>query len=994
MTDAPKHVSIEELLAQARWLERLARRLVLDPSEADDVVQDTWIAALHARPTSNSVRGWLAGIARKVVLQRGRGESARRQRERSVARPEATEAEVEANERAHAQKRLVDAVLALDEPYRSTVILHYFDHLEVAEVARRLGVSESTIRTRMSRAVSELRERCRRDGGESWALAFLPLVPSAWSSAAKLGAASSSAKAATAASAPWIGGALVALGWKLTVGAALAATLAWFLWPKSSGLDAPRSGDALHSLSAEAQLDRPAPAVELAHAANAEARTPIETPTAATAAPTSELATLDLHVHWGDDGKDAIGIGVSFFLWSAADPFTDCRFARTDSHGRVHVEDLTPGSVAIETDRSDGVQVTLNAGANDALELAIPDGFDLHGLVVDAEERPVADARIWLSQYFNYHTGQEVATSGPDGRFVVRDVGPARYVGARHARLGPSVLELLVPAKPGQQIETRLVLANDSAEITGLVRDEHGEPVAGAQVQIESASRFVRDADGHGRNAEIAPAITRTDEHGRFLVSGVAAQFATVVVRAAGFAPGIRAQRLAPGPTQLEFTLARMAVVHGLVVDAAGAPIGDAFIGCGEYGAVVSAQTRSRADGSFRLVGLPAGSVEVRIDAGAKGHLAQTFQLHAGDDVEWPARIVAKPGVRGRVIDAEGQPASGWMVAAISSGQIGLFLRSSSTDEAGRFELADWPAEADAIEVREAHALRGPPAAIVNDVRPGGGTDVVIRLDADAKRSAKLLGRVVDELGQPVEAAEVIWFCELTNTGFSEATDSAGRFQIGPIRPEHYYLQVRVKGYADGRVNGIALKANENHDVGDVRLARPGDIEVSLRLPAGFDIEQAKGYVAIRGPDNQQRNSILIEAGKGRLGGLEPGHYELTYMSDRMRADRVEVEVVTGQTCQVEFATSPGTTRMVSVELPTGRKNALVRIQARDAAGTLVSNEETTVRADRPILFSIPGLVVGTYTLDASTPDGLSAHATFEVLKLEPVGSIETLTLK
>ncbi len=59
--------------------------------------------------------------------------------------------------RAEAQRSVVDAVLALAEPYRSTVLLHYFEDLSSAEIARRLGIPDGTVRRRLKVAVDRLR---------------------------------------------------------------------------------------------------------------------------------------------------------------------------------------------------------------------------------------------------------------------------------------------------------------------------------------------------------------------------------------------------------------------------------------------------------------------------------------------------------------------------------------------------------------------------------------------------------------------------------------------------------------------------------------------------------------------------------------------------------------------------------------------------------------------------------------------------------------------
>ncbi len=972
MSARPDDGRLDELLAQAGWLDRLARRLVADPAEADEVVQETWVAALRDPSRAHSVRGWLAQIARNVVRQRGRAEGARRERERSVARGEASEAEAEALDRAQAQQKLLAAVLALDEPYRGVVILHYFDHLEVAEVGRRLSVPESTVRTRLSRAIAELRTRFEHKDGPNWALAFLPLAPP---------------KAALVA-APLIGGTLVASSWKIAVPLALAAALTWLAWPTQKGLDAPGGTPTRSAESAQLE-SRPA----LEQPTAAEPRAALDSASLPKAAASStDRATLDVHVTWADDRTDAGNIGLELWLAGADDPFHDRRFARTDAEGRAHFDELAPGHVNIETDRSDGA-CKLAPGEHATLELAIPDGIDVHGLVVDADDRPVAGARIWVSNYFNNANGSDAATSDAGGAFFLRDVGRARYIGARHERYGPSVLEFLQEANPGQRIETKLVLGRESAEVSGVVRDVSGRPIAGASVNLEARTRFERDADGRNQGFNTAPELARTDELGRFHLRGIALGPVQIVANAPGFAPGERSETLAAGKQQLEFTLARMAALHGRVVDAQGVALAGVTLGHGQYAGVASAVTSSRADGSYRLVGLPAGSVEVYVDGREKGTLRHTHELRAGDDLEWQVQLVAKPGVAGHVLDSAGKPAAGFMVGAIEPEHPGLFLRHTKTDAEGRFELTDWPPEASAIEVREDGAWVGLPAAEIDPVQPGSGEELRIQLAADALRSAYLAGRVLDENGKPVEAAEITPYVEASGQGQSLATDAEGRFRVGPLRPGRYYLEARVKGYAANSVRGIVLAAGESKDLADLRLELPGEIEVHVRLPADFDAEHAWGYVSLRAPDGDVRDSIEIKDGVGKLGGLAPGRYGLRFSCQWLRAEPTEVVVLARETAKVEFVALPGTERLVQISPPRDSQGKLVRVRVLDAAGKIVYEDEFRFRTSQPIVFSAPGLVVGSYTVEASTKDGRRASGTVEVRTLEPVNTMLELEL-
>ena len=79
-----KTPAIEDLLAHADWLRGLAARLV--GAEADDLVQDTWVAALRAPPrgSGDEARPWLARVLRNSAISRfRRAQGAQRGRARA-----------------------------------------------------------------------------------------------------------------------------------------------------------------------------------------------------------------------------------------------------------------------------------------------------------------------------------------------------------------------------------------------------------------------------------------------------------------------------------------------------------------------------------------------------------------------------------------------------------------------------------------------------------------------------------------------------------------------------------------------------------------------------------------------------------------------------------------------------------------------------------------------------------------------------------------------
>src|SRR5262245_25721297 len=148
----------DELLANVAWVREFAGALVADPNAADDVSQETLATALGRRPSSvRSLRGWLATVARNALRQWRRTEARRAVREERVAPAEAQPSTHELVERAAAQRAVVGAVLELVEPYRTTVLLRFFEGLSPAAIAARDGVPVATVYTRLSRALDKLR---------------------------------------------------------------------------------------------------------------------------------------------------------------------------------------------------------------------------------------------------------------------------------------------------------------------------------------------------------------------------------------------------------------------------------------------------------------------------------------------------------------------------------------------------------------------------------------------------------------------------------------------------------------------------------------------------------------------------------------------------------------------------------------------------------------------------------------------------------------------
>ena len=153
----------EELHAHAAFVRRLATSLVGNAADAEDLVQETWKAALERPPRRAGARPWLAHVTRNFARRHRRADSRRADRERDAARSERLPSVESRVSHEEMLQRVVDAVRALDEPYRSTVLARFYENLPPRLIARRDHVPVETVNTRLKRALVRLRATLERD---------------------------------------------------------------------------------------------------------------------------------------------------------------------------------------------------------------------------------------------------------------------------------------------------------------------------------------------------------------------------------------------------------------------------------------------------------------------------------------------------------------------------------------------------------------------------------------------------------------------------------------------------------------------------------------------------------------------------------------------------------------------------------------------------------------------------------------------------------------
>ena len=175
MSDAPRDARTDEQLVAALrrgdaaafdalylryrdFVVRLAHRLCGEPSDALDVLQDTFLYVLRKAPALElraRFTTFLFPVVRNLAL-------ARRKHRRRAAPAEAEPADAAAA--ATRREDLIDALGGLPEDQREAVLLRFVDGLSLAEVADVQQVPIGTVKSRLHQAIAALRTdpRARR----------------------------------------------------------------------------------------------------------------------------------------------------------------------------------------------------------------------------------------------------------------------------------------------------------------------------------------------------------------------------------------------------------------------------------------------------------------------------------------------------------------------------------------------------------------------------------------------------------------------------------------------------------------------------------------------------------------------------------------------------------------------------------------------------------------------------------------------------------------
>jgi len=149
----------------------VAVRIVRDPGDAEEVVQETWMQVWRNAATYDArrgtVAGWLLTLARSRALDRWRASAARaRAAQASEAEaPQPAPAPDPESSSAHAQlaARLTGALAALPADHRRVLELAYFGGMSQSQIADKLQAPLGTVKSWTRLGLLKLRELVPRE---------------------------------------------------------------------------------------------------------------------------------------------------------------------------------------------------------------------------------------------------------------------------------------------------------------------------------------------------------------------------------------------------------------------------------------------------------------------------------------------------------------------------------------------------------------------------------------------------------------------------------------------------------------------------------------------------------------------------------------------------------------------------------------------------------------------------------------------------------------
>lgn len=777
---------------------KVAIALCGDASAAEDVVQETFLAALQDLDQFDAgrpVMPWLVGILKHRAARSRRGVA----RRPDPVRLQATGSHAESDPSLPASlpaslaegtrgPELLAALEGLPEPYRAVALLRWRYGLAPAEIAHVRAESAGTTRSLLTRALQRLRQ----------SVLWLPLalfgVRLPRGLAAVRGRVVTAAGSGGVLTASVAGGTLVAKQWIAVAGLALLAAGAGAWWYASARPRGSSSSPAGADLAAEAPLVLAGKGRE-----RSAAPAPVET------TPSSVLDKFVRGRVLSSADRPVPGALLHVRPWygkhappvfeTKAAPDGTFRFAYDDAWDGGDLTASAPGCTSERVFLTGGAEVVVRLWAGAALEGVVRDAVTLEP-VADAEIAAHQPGAPWgeLGAWFDVRGHGDT-----DGRYRLAGLPPGRIaltVSCAEHMTGDFVLEVAAGS-----VTRRDLFVNTGGRIAGRVTLD-GRPVA----EVEVRGWWSGGTDAHARRA-------RTDGEGRYALAGLRDGEWQISVHDPVHGDGscesavVAARRSAVRDIALHGTVP----VRGRVLldghPVAGALVGTALRDLGAHSVTTDAEGRfetaeGRTHQQLRLTAhLPGVGFEV-LDV----------PLPSGDvpPIDVPLQRFAR--LRGRFRSPGREPpADPRIQVQVQHPEFAHLLARPD----GSFEALVPPG---AIGL-DATAPGWPAAERVEVDVPEGGTRDGIEIVFDA--GADLVGTLVDAEGRPLARAKV-QVANVSGRGgdlTTWLTDDDGRFAFRALPVDEAVLYVTSMGRPLVEIKGVRVPQS------DARVALPAEPE-------------------------------------------------------------------------------------------------------------------------------------------------------------------------
>jgi protocatechuate 3,4-dioxygenase beta subunit len=383
--------------------------------------------------------------------------------------------------------------------------------------------------------------------------------------------------------------------------------------------------------------------------------------------------------------------------------------------------------------------------------------------------------------------------------------------------------------------------------IGGVVKDEAGQPVAGATVRVSNSF-----GEQSGKVSPVVDVDTKTDAQGKWSAAGIAPKIEQMWqnVGAAGFFND-QVHHFVPSVPDVYqktavFTITRSSSVTGKVFDPDGKPVAGAAIASGEEGwSGARHKAKSGADGTFTLKDLKAGPVTFTVLG--KGLAPERVSAVAPGQALVEVRLNKGTTLALHITDVQGKPLQGVQVSVESWKGINFLEYRFQSDADGN---AVWDgAPADGLQLN--FSKRG-----LGDIRRRPVTPSTQPVQITMRPPPKIEGTVVDAAtGKPVEQFTIIqgiawdaasqsitWMDERYGNETAPKAGSGGKFNFTLVN-SYPYVAVRVEAAGYMPADSKLFKPEDGDQKFEFKLEKGVPITGTVLSPSKEPVKGADVYL-------------------------------------------------------------------------------------------------------------------------------------------------------